>query len=267
MPILDGVHISALRASLNGRQRNNDGILSYGQHQANIDELIRPKGKIAIVEFALETDRPGSGIDLIVDGYKLARRKFSLIVTAVGFDRQLLVFHVLEHFRKTVFRECKQRGDGLHLRNDDKPVWIRRTNHVALIREPQPDPAAQRSCNLAINQLQFFVVNLRLVGAYSSLQLSYGRILRVHLLLRDHALFMQLVIPCKVNSGVVELGLVAGQLSLHLLQGHLERPGIDFGQEIAFPNKLALLENDLLELPIDSAFHGDSVEWGHRTEP
>src|SRR6267142_2481600 len=168
MPILDGVHVGALRASLNGRQRNNDGILSDGQHQANIDELIRPKGKIAIVEFALETHRPSGGIDLIVDRYKFARSEFRLIVTAVRFDRQLLVFHMLEHFREAVFRECKQRGDGLHLRNDDKPVWIRRTNHVALIDEPQSDAATQRGCNLAINQLQFFVVNLRLIGAYSS---------------------------------------------------------------------------------------------------
>jgi hypothetical protein len=47
----------------------------------------------------------------------------------------------------------------------------------------------------------------------------------------------------------------------------LERPGIDFCKEIALPNKLALLEIDLLELPIDSAFHGDGVERGHRTEP
>src|SRR6267378_3186818 len=217
MPILDGVHVGALRASLNGRQRNYDGILSYGQHQANIDELIRPKGEIAIVEFALETHRPSGGIDLIVDRYKFARSEFRLIVTAVRFDRQLLAFHVLEHFREAVFRERKQSGDGLHLRNDDKPVWIRRTNHVALIDEPQSDAAAQRGCNFAINQLQFFVVNLRLISAYCSLQLSYHRVLRIHLLLGDNALFMQLVIPCIVDSGVVELGLVAGQLSLHLL--------------------------------------------------
>src|SRR6266436_4871702 len=117
---------------------------------------------------------------------------------------------MLEHFREAVFRECKQSGYGLHLRNDDKPVWIRRTNHVALIDEPQADAAAQRGGNLAINQLQFFVVNLRLIGAYSSLQLSYRRVLRIHLLLGDNALFMQLVIPREVDPGVVELGLVAG---------------------------------------------------------
>ena len=267
MAILNGVHISSLRASLDGCERNDNGILSNGQHQANVDELVRPKGEITIVEFALETDRPGGGIDLIVDRHQLARRKFGLIVTAVRIDPQSLILHVLDHFLEAVFGECKQGSYGLHLRDDDKSVGIRRANHVALIDEPQSYAAGQRRFNLAVGQLQFLIVNLRLIGAYSSLQLSYGRILRIHLLLRDDTFFVQLVIAPVVDSGVVELGLVAGQLSLHLLQRHLEGPGIDFREEIAFPHKLAFVEMDLLELPIDSALHGDGVERRHRPQP
>ncbi len=114
--------------------------------------------------------------------------------------------------------------------------------------------------------MQFFVVNLRLIGADSSLQLSYSGVLRIHLLLCDNTLFVQLVIPCIVDSGVVELGLVSGQLPFHLLQSHLEGPGIDFREEIALAHKLALLEINLLELPVYSALHGDGVEWGYRSE-
>src|SRR6202158_2866405 len=266
MAILNGVHIRSLRGSLDGCERNDNGILSNGQHQANVDELVRPKGEITIGEFALETDRPGGGIDLIVDRHQLARRKFGLIVTAVRIDPQSFILHVLYHCLEAVFGECKQGSYGWHLRDDDKSVGIRRANHVALIDEPQSYAAGQRRFNLAVGQLQFLIVNLRLLGAYSSLQLSYGRILRIHLLLRDDTFFVQLVIAPVVDSGVVELGLVAGQLSLHLLQRHLEGPGIEFREEIAFPLKMAFFEVELLKLPIDSALHRDGVEWGHRPE-
>src|ERR1700674_6007762 len=141
MTILNGVHIGALRASLDGCERYDNGILSNGQHQADIDELVGPKGEITIVEFALETDRPGSGIDLIVDRHQFAGRELGLIVTAVRIDPQLLILHMLDHFLEAVFGEGKQGGYGLHLRNDDKPVGIRRADYVSLIALPQSDAA------------------------------------------------------------------------------------------------------------------------------
>src|SRR6267154_2298694 len=104
MAIFDGVHVGSLRASLDGSEWNNNGVFSHSEHQPHIDELIRPKGKIAIVEFALEAHGPGGGIDLIVNRQEFAGGKFSLIVTAVCFDPQLLVFKMLDYFRQAVFR-------------------------------------------------------------------------------------------------------------------------------------------------------------------
>src|SRR6266853_5601521 len=40
--ILDGVHIGALRASLDGCQGNHDCILANRYHQADVDKLVRP---------------------------------------------------------------------------------------------------------------------------------------------------------------------------------------------------------------------------------
>ena len=173
------------------------------------------------------------------------------------------MFHMLDHIREVVFREGEQGGYGLDLRNDDKPVWIRRMNHVALIDEPQSDTAAQRRRNLAINQLQFLVVNLRLIRANRAFELSNSRFLRVQLLLRNHALFDQLIVAIIVDSRIDELGLVAGQLPFHLLQCNLEGARVDLGKEVAFLYKLALREIDLLERSIDSALHGHSVESGY----
>ncbi len=107
-------------------------------------------------------------------------------------------------------------------------------NHVALIDQPQPDAAAQRRRNLAIDQLQFLVVDLGLVGAHGAFQLPHGGVLRIHLLRGDYALFRQLVIALEIHAGIVQLRLVAEQLPFHLFQRHLKGPGIDLGQQVAF---------------------------------
>src|SRR5579872_538984 len=140
-------------------------------------------------------------------------------------------------------------------------------DHVALIGKAQSDAPAQRRGDSAVGELQFLIVDLRLIRAYGSLKLPDGRVLRIHLLLGDYAFLAQLVVTRVVDSGIVELRLVASQLSLHLLECHLEGPGIDFRKEIAFPNKLAFRKINLLELSIDSALHGDGIKRSNRPQP
>ena len=184
-----GVDIRTLCSALNRRQRHHDGIFAHSEHQTSVYELIRPERQIPIVKSRFESNGPRRGIDLIVDRHKLARREFGLIVAAVRFDAQLFAFHVLDDFREVVFRQREKNRNRLHLRDDDQSIRVRGMNHVALIDEPQPNASGQRRCNLAINQLQFLVIDLSLVGAHRALQLSHGGVLRVHLLRSDDALF------------------------------------------------------------------------------
>src|SRR5258708_451826 len=128
-------------------------------------------------------------------------------------------------------------------------------NHVALIYQAQTDAPAQRRRNLAIQQLQFLIINLSLVRPHSALELPYGRVLSVHLLLPDYAFLVQLVEAREFNPCIVELGLIPRQLPLHLLERHLKWARIDLRKKVAFADKLAFLEVDLLELAIDSGFH------------
>ena len=112
---------------------------------------------------------------------------------------------MLDDFREVVFRQREKNGNRLHLRDHDQSIWIRGVNHVALIDEPQPDASAERRRDLAIDQLQFFVIDLRLIGAHGAFQLSHRGVLRVHLLRSDHALFRQLVIAFEIDAGIVQL--------------------------------------------------------------
>ena len=211
---LHGIDVRALRPALNRRERHHDGILAHGQHQTSVHELIRPERQIAIFKSRFESNRPRGGIDLIVDRQKLARRKHGLIVAAVRLDAQLFAFHVLDDFRQVVFRQREKNRDRLHLRDDHQAVRIRGMNHVALIDEPQPDASAERRRNLAINQLQFLVVDLGLIGAHGAFQLPHRGVLRVHLLRSDDALFRQLVIALEIDSRIVQRALDRGRVAL-----------------------------------------------------
>ena len=261
---LYGIDVGALRPALNRRERHHDGILANGQHQSSINELIRPERQILILKSRFESNRPRGGIDLVVHRQKLARCNLALIVAAISLHAQLLAFHVLNDFREVVFRQCEKNRNRLHLRDDHQAVRIRGMNHVALIDEPQPHASAEWRGNLAINQLQFFVVDLGLVGAHGPFHLPHRGVLRIHLLRSDDALFRQLVVTLEIDSGIVQRRLIAEELPFHLFERHLEGSRIDLGQEIAFVHELPLLEIDLLQFAIHAALYRNRVKRRHR---
>ena len=77
----------------------------------------------------------------------------------------------------------------------------------------------------------------------------------------------QVAIAHEVELRVLELRRVARQLPFGLRQLHLERPRIDFRQQVALVHELPFLKRHLDQLPVDAAPHRHRVEGGHRAEP
>ena len=91
--------------------------------------------------------------------------------------------HVLRHSWQLIFRQRKDRGDGLKFRDDKHGIGITRVHHVSGIDQPQSDTSADRCCDVAIRQVQFRTFHGRLIVAHRTLKLIDRRLLSVDLLL------------------------------------------------------------------------------------
>ena len=96
-----------------------------------------------------------------------------------------------------------------------------------------------------IDQIQLYVIHVRLVRANRAFQLADQRFLRVILLLRDDALLEQTVKSFRVELSISQCRLVFVQSSFCLAQGHLIRPGVDHSQKVALLYFLAFAKMDL----------------------
>jgi hypothetical protein len=110
-------------------------------------------------------------------------------------------------------------------------------------------------------------VDLALVRRDDALVLPDQGDLRIELLLRHGVLLDQHAVAVDVDLRVFEQRPVTRHLSLGLRQLHLERPGIDLGDQIARPDDVALAEPDRHELSIDAAPHRHGRERRDRADP
>ena len=130
----------------------------------------------------------------------------------------------------------------------------------------KPDAAADRRGDAGVGELQLRAVDLALVDLHRAFVLAHERRLRVDLLLRDRVLLEQRAVALEVELRVLEQRVVARQLSLGLRELHLERARIDLGEQLAFLDDLALLEQHPHELPVDAAAHRDGPQRRDRAE-
>ena len=83
-------------------------------------------------------------------------------------------------------------------------------NHVAGIDLPQANAPIERRSDVAVSDLQFRIVDQRLVIVDGSFDLMHQRALRVNLLLRNAARGNQSCVAFQIQLGIAELSLVAG---------------------------------------------------------
>src|SRR5262249_36316834 len=93
-----------------------------------------------------------------------------------------------------------------------------------------------------------------------AIKLSDLRLLRIELLLRDHAFFEEQLEALEVDFCVFARSLILGKLSFCLFELDLKRTRIDFGEQFALLDELAFLESDIHELALNAIANRDSVQ-------
>ena len=140
-------------------------------------------------------------------------------------------------------------------------------NDVADIEQAYAGDPVERRHQFRIAQLSLGVFDRRLIGFDNGLFLSDLRLLRVHLLRRRKALFLQRNIPTEVDPPIFEMSLVAGEIGFRLVQLRLIGARIELSQELAFFDKLAVLEVDADDLLRDHAADRRRVERRNIADP
>jgi len=140
-------------------------------------------------------------------------------------------------------------------------------NDVADIEQTNSGDPVERRQQFRIAQLSLGVFDRRLIGFDYRLFLSVLRLLGGDLLLRRKALFLQRDIPAEVDPSIFEMGFVAGEIGVRLIELRLISARIELSQELAFFDILAVLEVDADDLLGDQASHRRRVQRRHIADP
>jgi hypothetical protein len=139
-------------------------------------------------------------------------------------------------------------------------------HNIAGVYEAKANAPTDRCGNVGISELEFGVVDLRLIRRNRSIKLADQRGLRVELLLRNDAFLEKKLESLEIHFGVPALGLIFGELPLGLFKLDLEGTGVDLREKIPSVDELTFLERDTDKLAINTAADGYGVESGDRTE-
>ena len=146
-------------------------------------------------------------------------------------------------------------------------VMTRRPDDVPEIDQPEPDDARDGRRDAAVSEAELGAVDLGLIALDGRLILGYDDRLGIELLAGDRVVLDQRLIALQVDLGVSQARLVFGHLPIGLVEKDLERPGIDFHQEVAFADGLPFPKGDVDDLAVHPGPDGDRLERDHRAQP
>ena len=106
-------------------------------------------------------------------------------------------------------------------------------NDVADIEQADSGDPIERRHQLGVAQLGLGVLNRRLIGFDRGFELRDLGFLRGYLLLWGKALLLQRNIPTEVELRIFEMGLVADEIRLRLVELRLISARIELGQQVA----------------------------------
>ena len=150
-------------------------------------------------------------------------------------------------------------GDRLQLRDRDNAGLLSGVDEIALVDQPEPGAARDRSADGRIVELRPRGVDRRDVGGDRGGQLQHQGVLRVELLLGGEILLGERGEASEIELRVGEIGLVLCFLGDGLVERGLKRPGVDLGEKVALLDHLALVKADLHDLAVDTGAHENSV--------
>ncbi len=130
---------------LHGRRRDDQRIALGADAQPDIHELIGEQGIIVVVKPGLQTHRTCCDINLVVDGLKRALCQLAIETAIKSINLQCLATaEPFKHGRQLGLGQGKKHRYRLSLCNNDQALGTARRNQVALVNNPQPQPAADR---------------------------------------------------------------------------------------------------------------------------
>ena len=162
-----------------------------------------------------------------------------------------------QDLRQVVLRDRKDHRDRLHLGDDGEPGGVAGLHVIARIDQAQADPAGDRRDDVAIDDVELLLIDLRLIELHRALVLLHDVDLILVLLPGDRILLGQFLIAREVDLRLRQHALVARQLALVLGLQKLVGPRVDLRQEVALLDRLSFGEGDFRELTVDLGLHGD----------
>src|SRR6476660_6216486 len=107
---------------------------------------------------------------------------------------------------------------------------------VAGIHETKADAPADRRGDMRVSELEFGVVDLRLIRRNRTIELADQRGLRVQLLLGDHPFLEEQFESFEIYFGIPALGLILGKLPQGLFQLDLKGTRVNLRENLSFVN-------------------------------
>src|SRR3984957_8635300 len=263
---LDNIGVIAIRAVLDGLRGHRRDFPPGREDYAQADELAGPQPFVIIVKARLEVNRASRLVNGVAVKCQLAFGELLLAVPAVGIDDQRRTLMVLPHVVERLLRQCEAHKDRLHLRDRDKRRVVVRMHEIALVDEFRAEAPVDWRANIAIAEIEFGGIDLRLITLDRSLQLSDRCLLLVVALPGLPPRADQLFITVEIQLGADELRLVFLLIGLRLLKRRLKRARVNLEERLALLDILALLEIDLDDLSVDPALDRDHVVGLDRAE-
>ena len=265
--VADDEGIEPVRSALNRVIGNHDRVLQRVDQQAGRHREARPQHIVLVLEDRLHADGAARLVDLVVDAGEppLRQRPQPVRAQRLHRNRGSLLERLVDQ-RHVLFRRREHHGDRLQLHDRHDAVLIGVVHDVARIDQAEPGSSRQRRLDDRVAELGLGIVDRRLIALDLGGQLIDHRLLRVDLLLGGVILLGQAERAVEVEPRVLQVGLVLRLLGQRLVERRLIGPRIDFDEGIALLHHPALLEQDLDDLAVDAAAHGNGAERLHRPE-
>ena len=172
----------------------------------------------------------------------------------------------LHDLRELILGQGEDDGDGLDLGHQNQARGIGGVDDVAWVDGADADGAVDGRGDVSVGDVDLGGLNGGLVGLESSGGLSGVRDLELLALPGDDSGLVEGSVTAGLGRHVGGVGFVPGELAFGLGDRCLVGAGVDLGEELALPDRLALADVDREELAVDAALDGDRVVCGYRSE-
>ncbi|MDT4841778.1 hypothetical protein FQZ97_756500 [compost metagenome] len=237
------VHVVAVRAVAQRRDRHHHRAAHGAQQQPQVDELVRKQGAVGVGEARLGLHGAGLRVDHVVERGKsaLGQPARACAVEGGGGERGALPQPLL-HLGHAVLRNGELDVDGRDLRDGGHAARAAGRDVVARVHRPQADAPAHRRRDAAPGQVELGGVFVGAVDGHGAFELLDQGGLGVDVLAGDGVLAEQRLVALQRDARRGQLGLVALAGTGGLRQRVLEGLRVDGGEHVALLDHLAFLE-------------------------